>query len=39
LKPLNVVGHNPEELALEEDMQFALKVLSDFLLSLNEERF
>ena len=36
---LNGVSHSPEELASEEDMQVAVKVLSDFLLSLNKEKF
>ena len=36
---LNGVSHSPEELASEEDLQLAVKVLSDFLLSLNKEKF
>ena len=36
---LNGVSHSPKELASEEDMQLAVKVLSDFLLSLNKEKF
>ena len=34
---LNGVSHSPMELASEEDMQLAVKVLSDFLLSLNKK--
>tara|TARA_B000000532_G_scaffold104301_1_gene83816 strand:- start:304 stop:573 length:270 start_codon:yes stop_codon:yes gene_type:complete len=35
---LNGVSHSPMELASEEDMQLAVKVLSDFLLSLNKKK-
>ena len=35
---LNGVSHSPKELASEEDMQLAVKVLSDFLLSLNKKK-
>jgi allantoate deiminase len=35
---LNGVSHNPKELASEEDMQLTVKVLSDFLLSLNKKK-
>ena len=35
---LNGVRHSPKELASEEDMQLAVKVLSDFLLSLNKKK-
>ena len=35
---LNGVSHSPKELASEEDMQLAVKVLSDFLLILNKKK-
>ena len=33
---LNGISHNPKELASEEDMQLAVKVLADFLLNVNK---
>ena len=33
---LNGISHNPKELASEEDMQLAVKVIADFLLNLNK---
>ena len=39
MKRLNGVSHNPEELALEEDIELAVRELADFLISFQKEKF